>query len=82
MAMSDCIKCWNTPCQCGWEFRKYNIKGIEEYINVLKEVVKYKKKHPNAEYSGLTMEVETEDDNKFMDHMNNFLKGLENASKK
>ena len=21
MALSDCAKCWNTPCSCGWEYR-------------------------------------------------------------
>lgn len=21
MAMSDCIKCWSTPCECGWDYR-------------------------------------------------------------
>lgn len=21
MAMSDCPKCWDTPCSCGWEYR-------------------------------------------------------------
>jgi hypothetical protein len=22
MAMSDCIKCWETPCSCGFEYSK------------------------------------------------------------
>jgi len=21
MALSDCDKCWETPCKCGWEYR-------------------------------------------------------------
>jgi hypothetical protein len=21
MALSDCIKCWQTPCECGYEFK-------------------------------------------------------------
>lgn len=24
MSMSDCLKCWNTPCTCGWDYRNYN----------------------------------------------------------
>jgi hypothetical protein len=24
MAMSDCDKCWETPCKCGWEYRNDN----------------------------------------------------------
>jgi hypothetical protein len=23
MAMSDCEKCWETPCCCGYDYRKY-----------------------------------------------------------
>lgn len=21
MSLSDCRKCWTTPCDCGWEYR-------------------------------------------------------------
>lgn len=24
MAMSDCIKCWETPCACGHEYRLWS----------------------------------------------------------
>lgn len=24
MALSDCVKCWNTPCTCGWGFKTKN----------------------------------------------------------
>ncbi len=24
MSMSDCIKCWNTPCTCGYEYRMWS----------------------------------------------------------
>jgi hypothetical protein len=24
MAMSDCEKCWDTPCECGWEYRNWD----------------------------------------------------------
>jgi hypothetical protein len=24
MAMSDCEKCWDTPCECGWEYRNWS----------------------------------------------------------
>jgi len=23
VALSDCEKCWNTPCTCGWGYRNY-----------------------------------------------------------
>jgi hypothetical protein len=27
MSMSDCEKCWNTPCTCGYDYRNYTKKG-------------------------------------------------------
>ena len=27
MSLSDCPKCWETPCVCGWEYR--NLSGAE-----------------------------------------------------
>lgn len=27
MSLSDCEKCWDTPCQCGWEYRGYSREG-------------------------------------------------------
>jgi hypothetical protein len=26
MSLSDCIKCWDTPCSCGYEYRNYTKK--------------------------------------------------------
>ena len=27
MAMSDCPKCWDTPCTCGYEYRNFHKEG-------------------------------------------------------
>lgn len=27
MAMSDCIKCWDTPCTCGYEYRNMQVNA-------------------------------------------------------
>ena len=36
MAMSDCIRCWDTPCTCGYEYKDYNrIKRAEQAAAVL-----------------------------------------------
>ena len=47
MALSDCIKCWSTPCECGHEFKNasneykekltksingYTIKDVFEWL--------------------------------------------------
>lgn len=33
MALSDCIKCWQTPCCCGYEFRNYSKTTMVAFIN-------------------------------------------------
>ena len=32
MSMSDCIKCWTTPCCCGWEYKNYSKEGLSKHI--------------------------------------------------
>lgn len=27
MALSDCDKCWETPCRCGWEYRDWSVES-------------------------------------------------------
>ena len=56
MSLSDCVKCWNTPCMCGYDYRKWTrnqrieqaaaVLGIES--SVLKKEIKdiTPKKHP------------------------------------
>ncbi len=37
--MSDCEKCWSTPCCCGYEYKDYTIKALAKHIS---SVVKYR----------------------------------------
>lgn len=30
--LSDCDKCWDTPCTCGWEYRDYGIEHLSKFI--------------------------------------------------
>lgn len=32
MALSDCEKCWDTPCTCGWEYRNYSDEAFAKFI--------------------------------------------------
>ena len=32
MSMSDCPKCWSTPCDCGWAYKDYSIKKLGAFI--------------------------------------------------
>jgi hypothetical protein len=60
MSLSDCEKCWDTPCTCGWEYRNktkleraelaaavLGIDGDDEAFKKLYELTP--RKHPKAE---------------------------------
>ena len=38
MAMSDCPKCWETPCACGHEYRSWSLTRIEDLIATLNRI--------------------------------------------
>lgn len=38
MSMSDCPKCWDTPCTCGWEYKDWN---VAEIIDLFENIMKY-----------------------------------------
>lgn len=33
--MSDCIKCWETPCSCGWDYKDWSKAKREHYAAVI-----------------------------------------------
>lgn len=39
MSMSDCIKCWETPCCCGHEYKDWSILRLDEQIAMLQKVL-------------------------------------------
>ena len=38
MSMSDCVKCWDTPCSCGYYERTMGPEFIDRKIKQLKEL--------------------------------------------
>lgn len=32
MSMSDCPKCWNAPCNCGWEYKNMSELEMSKFI--------------------------------------------------
>lgn len=32
MSLSDCPKCWETPCMCGYEYRNYTTEDMVKWI--------------------------------------------------
>lgn len=39
MALSDCEKCWETPCVCGHEYKKWSVERLRKFIETLQGVL-------------------------------------------
>lgn len=39
MSLSNCPKCWETPCCCGHEYEHWSTKRLEENIALLQGVL-------------------------------------------
>ncbi len=35
MGLSDCIVCWMTPCECGYEYRNWSIEAKIKQIKAI-----------------------------------------------
>ena len=44
MGLSDCVKCWETPCRCGHDYRSWSVKELNELITTL-QLVRDDKEH-------------------------------------
>lgn len=40
--MSDCEKCWETPCRCGHDYKRWSIDDLRELLSAVKKVLKSK----------------------------------------
>lgn len=43
MAMSDCIDCWVTPCECGRDYRHRSTKWLIEQRDMLQRIIDERK---------------------------------------
>lgn len=67
MSLSDCSKCWNTPCTCGWNYRKYSVSDLTKIRDMFDSIIKWKSDHPDAKFG--SYRFQTEDDNDFTEYM-------------
>jgi hypothetical protein len=68
MTMSDCSKCWDCPCTCGWDYRYWSVKQIESQIYMLQKVLQFKMHNPTMNFSGFS-NGETTEELKFLKWM-------------
>ena len=40
--LSDCPKCWDTPCTCGYLYESWSIKNLKEFVTILEKVLEVK----------------------------------------
>ena len=48
MAMSDCIDCWVTPCECGSAYRDRSTKWLEEQRDLFQYLIDERRKNENS----------------------------------
>ncbi len=41
--LSDCEKCWDTPCTCGWDYRAWHRLSIINLRGKLRRVLKWQR---------------------------------------
>jgi len=39
MALSDCDKCWETPCSCGWKYRNWPYSRLVEMRDIFQKLI-------------------------------------------
>lgn len=49
MSMSDCEKCWDTPCTCGWDYRKYSKEHLIEMRDMFQQLIDGTHQYSNVE---------------------------------
>jgi hypothetical protein len=60
MAMSDCIKCWSTPCCCGWDYKDYKPESLSKHIA---SITQYRSKEEAQEILKIAIKTIEEDKN-------------------
>ena len=39
MSLSDCEKCWNTPCTCGWDYKNYGTEALTKMRDMFQQLI-------------------------------------------
>lgn len=72
MSLSDCEKCWDSLCTCGWSWRHHSLADLERFHRIISTAIEFKRAHPDAAFSA-DGKPETADDRAFMEAVRNAL---------
>lgn len=39
MSLSDCEKCWSTPCECGHDYRNWDLARLKKFYKVIGDII-------------------------------------------
>lgn len=77
MSLSDCEKCWSTPCECGYRHVGYHPAMFIKYIkNIIFGYVEYRKEKSATEV------IETVEREEFIELLNTYLKAKDKDENK
>lgn len=65
MSLSDCEKCWDTLCTCGWKWRHVPLDDLIRFQRVLGAAIAFRQARPDARFS-MAWGRETADDAAYM----------------
>lgn len=45
MSLSDCEKCWETPCCCGHDYKDWSTKRLMEFRDMFQKIIDERKQN-------------------------------------
>lgn len=42
MSITDCVKCWNTPCICGYDYKDWSIESLKSLRDIFNRLIQEK----------------------------------------
>jgi len=46
MSLSDCPKCWDTPCTCDYDWEQWSLERLKKHREMIDKIIVAKSLHP------------------------------------